>query len=312
MAVQLQPNSFEELDLSLLATTNLWNLSAKRKRFEFPKIIHQIWVNEDPELPEHWKVSPEEWKRLHPGWVHVLWNGPLSRALIAKYRPEFLPIYDGFPYEIQRIDAVRYCFLQVYGGMYIDLDTLPLANVEAEFTSNCEVYLVPEQRRDNFTNMFMASKPGCKLWDLTFPAMQEPPESGALTKFYTVLQSTGPDMLARVARRYTGIIGRLPVMKFNTPDSEGMSIEEARAAGSLIKALRGGSWMIGTNPSSVTLVGKSIALLVIRNLTLVRLLVLLVLCYLAYRYFVKNCNCGPPGISILLALIPRVSSRFAS
>jgi mannosyltransferase OCH1-like enzyme len=36
--------------------------------------------------------------------------------------PWFLETFDGYPYPIQRADAIRYFVLHHFGGIYIDLD----------------------------------------------------------------------------------------------------------------------------------------------------------------------------------------------
>ena len=33
-----------------------------------PNILHQIWINERPELPEAWSAARDEWKAHHPEW----------------------------------------------------------------------------------------------------------------------------------------------------------------------------------------------------------------------------------------------------
>jgi mannosyltransferase OCH1-like enzyme len=44
--------------------------------------------------------------------------------------PWFLDTYDGYPYPVQRTDAIRYFLIRHFGGVYIDLD-----NVGSPFTS---------------------------------------------------------------------------------------------------------------------------------------------------------------------------------
>ena len=34
----------------------------------------------------------------------------------------FLPVYESYPYNIQRVDAARYFILYHFGGVYLDLD----------------------------------------------------------------------------------------------------------------------------------------------------------------------------------------------
>lgn len=47
-------------------------------------------------------------------------------ANIVRY-PWFLETFDGYPYPIQRADAIRYFVLHHFGGIYIDLDDVRMA-----------------------------------------------------------------------------------------------------------------------------------------------------------------------------------------
>jgi len=49
--------------------------------------------------------------------------------LIKRVAPWFLPTYDNYPYNIQRVDSSRYFLLYQYGGMYVDMDIRPQPNV---------------------------------------------------------------------------------------------------------------------------------------------------------------------------------------
>jgi mannosyltransferase OCH1-like enzyme len=43
-------------------------------------------------------------------------------AFIKEKYPWFLPVFDAYPYNIQRADVIRYFALAYYGGTYLDLD----------------------------------------------------------------------------------------------------------------------------------------------------------------------------------------------
>src|ERR1700675_3934864 len=53
---------------------------------------------------------------------YMLWTDASSREFIANTYPWFLDTFDGYPYPIQRADAIRYFVLHYYGGIYLDLD----------------------------------------------------------------------------------------------------------------------------------------------------------------------------------------------
>ena len=59
---------------------------------------------------------------MHPGWEYKFWTDDTARAFIAKEYSWFLDTYDGYPYPIQRADALRYFAVYHYGGVYADMD----------------------------------------------------------------------------------------------------------------------------------------------------------------------------------------------
>ncbi|CAH7685503.1 nucleotide-diphospho-sugar transferase [Phakopsora pachyrhizi] len=85
-----------------------------------PKIIHQTWKSS--QIPKKWVAVRESCAALHEDWDYKLWTDESGRELIAQEYPWFLDTYDGYPFPIQRADAVRYFILHHYGGVYMDLD----------------------------------------------------------------------------------------------------------------------------------------------------------------------------------------------
>lgn len=53
---------------------------------------------------------------------YILWTDKTARELIKNEYSWFLTVYDSYPYNIQRADAMRYFILHKYGGIYMDLD----------------------------------------------------------------------------------------------------------------------------------------------------------------------------------------------
>jgi hypothetical protein len=64
----------------------------------------------------------QTWREHHPGWQYRLWTDSDCRALIENRARWFLPIYDGYPEPIMRVDAFRYFLMFHLGGIYVDLD----------------------------------------------------------------------------------------------------------------------------------------------------------------------------------------------
>mmetsp|Transcript_7059 Transcript_7059/g.15313 ORF Transcript_7059/g.15313 Transcript_7059/m.15313 type:complete len:322 (-) Transcript_7059:571-1536(-) len=95
-----------------------------------PLIMHRMWKNDDiiekndHELPANWTKAflrcNEQYSRWN--WTTILWTDDSIAAFIEKHFPTFMPTYNAYPYNIQRVDAARYFILYHYGGVYMDLD----------------------------------------------------------------------------------------------------------------------------------------------------------------------------------------------
>ncbi|KAJ3122765.1 hypothetical protein HK098_002492 [Nowakowskiella sp. JEL0407] len=108
---------WESLTIKLLSENSTTNQCDPNR---IPKIIHQTWKsNNIPELYCEWVNS---WKTLNTNFDYKLWTDVDNRNLVKKHFPWFLPTYDNLPREINRVDAVRNCYIYLYGGIYIDLD----------------------------------------------------------------------------------------------------------------------------------------------------------------------------------------------
>ena len=180
-----------------------------KSKVKIPKLILQTW--KDTTIPDKWKVSPKSIKKYMPDWEYVLMTDKDNRKFIKKHFRDFLPYYDNFPYNIQRADAIRYAWLYINGGIYMDLDFEVLHPLDEMFTSGAEVYLVSSGNIGSYiTNSFMASKPGCKLWLEMIEAMKKPLSWYFLGKHMTVMNSSGPIMLTHVVKKSKVIYSMLP------------------------------------------------------------------------------------------------------
>lgn len=89
-----------------------------------PKKIHQIWIGSAPP-PELLRLS-ETIKRCHPDWEYKLWrDADLAEFNLASYPPYFAAPNWG-----EKADILRYCILNKYGGVYLDMDIICLKSIE--------------------------------------------------------------------------------------------------------------------------------------------------------------------------------------
>jgi hypothetical protein len=92
-------------------------------------IIHQSWKTHNASgypLHDLWH-SQDWWIAAHPGWVYVLWDNNDNHELVKRKYPELLDVFEGFKHEIARADFSRPLYMHAFGGVYSDLDVLPVS-----------------------------------------------------------------------------------------------------------------------------------------------------------------------------------------
>lgn len=89
---------------------------------KIPKIIHQVWSGIEGPLPEEFKSLGETWKRDYPDWEYRLCDNKMMIEFVKNEYPEHWFVYQKYPFNVQRWDAIRYLILERIGGMYIDFD----------------------------------------------------------------------------------------------------------------------------------------------------------------------------------------------
>ena len=160
-----------------------------------PHIIHQSYKT--TELPPQWATAPSMWRATHPDYAYQFWTDIDNRELIRTRYPWFLETYDGYPWPIQRADAARYFAVLTYGGVYVDLDHLPLRSITPlldKVNLPGQDMLVAETSNVGLTNAFFAatpSSPTLHRFVHTLAAHQRP-LLGSLFPHFAVMMSTGP------------------------------------------------------------------------------------------------------------------------
>lgn len=252
--------------------------------FPIPKIIHQTWKNKD--IPEEWRLSPEMWQKFHPDWEYRLWTDEDNREYIKNNYSWFLPYYDAFPYNIQRADAIRYFILKDFGGIYSDLDTVPTKPIDEYFTSKNgaagEIYLINSANATGFlTNSFMASQKGVPFWNEIIKEMTKPLPSYIITKHFIVMNSTGPAMFTRVAKRYNRSFINLPRVLFNPFKQEEIDEDKniVEDPDIVLTNLRGCSWHAWDSTLINLLVKYKVGLIILG------IVIVLTLFFFAFRYW---------------------------
>ena len=168
--------------------------------------LHRVWINENPSIPFeiYRKQWIDSWNEYHPEWRFVLWDTSSSRALIRDHYGWFLSIYDDYPNDILRADAVRYFIMHRFGGLYVDLDFECFRPVDGLFDGQ-DVCLVsknpdcghrPWPKLRNLINGLMYSTPGHPFWKHVVLGLI------ASAGEDSVVSSTGPLLLTRCYLSY--------------------------------------------------------------------------------------------------------------
>lgn len=177
-----------------------------------PRRIMQTWKTTT--LPAKWVSSQIAIRHHMPHWKYTLLTDEDNLKFVARYFPDFLSYFKSFEYPIQRADAIRYMWLYVHGGVYLDLDIEIMKPLDELFIHSrsgeekgdpaaLEIYAVRSRIiRRTYTNAFMAAKPRSHIMLDCLEEMKKPYGTFYIGKHLKVVNSTGPNMFTRVLRKY--------------------------------------------------------------------------------------------------------------
>lgn len=80
-----------------------------------PKVIHRVWLGEDP-MPDEFEYYGETWQRHHPDWEMRLWTDSNLPEL------RFPDAFERCRNHGERSDVLRSELLLRFGGLYVDTD----------------------------------------------------------------------------------------------------------------------------------------------------------------------------------------------
>ena len=113
-------------------------------------MLHQIFINigrgELCEIPGfNWSYQKTLLYCKDNDIQHILWHKEAIEDLLEDY-PEYKDLYNGFRYDIQRIDFARLLILYHHGGLYLDLDIYPMRGEEIKYIFDREFFVARWQR----------------------------------------------------------------------------------------------------------------------------------------------------------------------
>ena len=86
-----------------------------------PARIFQTWKSK-VDIPVSFRYWRQTFFTHNPGYDIRLLDDADNRNYVERHCPKFLPVYDFFPQEIYRADAIRPFYMFYEGGFYADMD----------------------------------------------------------------------------------------------------------------------------------------------------------------------------------------------
>lgn len=175
-------------------------------KHKIPKIIHQTWKDNSP--PEYLRSLSETWKVFHQDWTYILWTDAMNHEFIKRYFPAFLLQFESYPYDIQRVDAVRYFILYKIGGLFIDIDFECFESIDPLINdAECVFSLEPIEHCEQYNKekiigtAFMACAPGNNFFKVVCNSLLANYAWGHKT-FNYILSTTGAFALTDMYDKY--------------------------------------------------------------------------------------------------------------
>lgn len=205
-----------------------------------PNIVMQTYKSQES-LPDHWLYGQSTVKNQLYHFKYVFMTDEDMYDLMRKHFPQYNDEFVNLEYKILQVDIVRYAFLYLYGGLYIDLDYEMNSDLSKYFV-NGDIFLLPSSNNNNiYTNSVMASKPKMDFWlkvleECFHPSVKLP----SWNKDLYILTRTGPNMLTRVVQKTSTSVVKLPVHEIQ-PYS--VCSDCNRYRNTVLVPLEGSSWI---------------------------------------------------------------------
>jgi len=139
----------------------MWQAEGEACKNKTPKKIHQVWYQGAPPDDPVYNKSQHEWKRLHPSWEYNFWTQKELSAVVNNIVPQYHKFWLGMKM-IEQIDFARYAMLYQEGGVYTDLDIIPVKKFDDLVALNRPIMGWEPQK--HIGNAIMISPAGCEMW----------------------------------------------------------------------------------------------------------------------------------------------------
>lgn len=186
--------------------------------FPINKIIHTSFKTYES-IPKEYNEVFKSWKVTNPDWQVKFYSYKDNEILVKNNFPWLYDTYKNFYFDEQRLDMAKACYLYLYGGLYVDINYLPLANIDPLFyKSNDELYFAynNENTQSTIVTSFMASKPKSSFWLSYLKNIIGNKGYIFSTKYGIINSTTGSQKITDLIKSYNGTVGKLPYNEINS------------------------------------------------------------------------------------------------
>jgi len=172
---------------------------------KIPKKIFQTW--ETKTFNEEFQKIINTWKECNPEYEYFLYDNIDCEEFIKNNFNN--NVYDAYCRIIPgayKADLWRYCILYKYGGVYIDIDTICLGNIDTFLNNDIEMMVPidlninPHEGKYNLFNAFIASVPNSDILLNCINRIVFNVENNIITSFK--MDFSGPGLLGRETNKY--------------------------------------------------------------------------------------------------------------
>lgn len=207
-----------------------------------PKIIHQTWKNE----VDYMEYS-QTWKEKHPDWVYMFWDDNDCGEFVSREYPKYRGVYLGLN-AVQKADLFRYLVLHKYGGIYADIDTKCVQNLD-------HIVRIPKMVVGVEYNSMGGKRQILQWFICSCPQNPILLEVANTIKFRSYIPKamafggnrytywlTGPEVFSQVINKYTDMVKIYPKCVFGSFDRSQRCVDKM-----LVKHGFHGTWKQGWN-----------------------------------------------------------------
>lgn len=211
-----------KMPITPMSNRNNWHRDSARMTRPIPKIIHQIYWDfkgGNRPMPQQWQEAHQKIIQLHPDWEVVLWDLDMATELVTERYPWFLPDWKKLQ-NIEKCDILRIFLMEKYGGVYADLDIIPIKPLD-DFLDRSDVILTRvtldpsweslltftvnrgKERLISLNNCFMMSRPHHPFWMSFLHSHLKKSYLNVLPNYMRVMLGTGPGALSLHLKSFT-------------------------------------------------------------------------------------------------------------